>query len=693
VKAIFKYFRFSVVYLVATLLPTSVRAGAQQYEPLAASVQAALHSAIADRASSEPQFPSIQEKLDWLTEMSSRLTRHMPDREARLEFLKTVYYEAKRAGLDPQLVLGLIEVASGFKKYSISPAGERGYMQVMPFWVGLIGDQDSNLFHLGTNLRFGCTILRHYLDIENGDLSRALARYKGGIGQSEFPKLVRNAWETHWSWGTPAVGAPNEIQQAAATLRSPYESGLIEIPIKDSRGCKTLVWSKEGSKSANPTLKWDGKCKNGYLHGKGKATLTFDWGTMTTKANFVGGREEGYGVVSKNYGNGDTEFSKGNFYHGRHEGYVEANTTKKSSYTSTFKGNYHGGRHEGYGELVVTMSSGEIISYKGNFQRGKLDGKGWKIFGDGSTYEGSFSADSIDGLGKYCWANGVCLESQFTNGDHGRTGKLLYADGQVYQGELENYAPHGKGSLSNPATGQSYRGYFIKGLMDGQGVFENAGMRFQVATKDGKIVESSLILPNGQTVPIRADDVHPLTCEAFGSVVGTTDHVKCKDLLMATAVLRDEVESKKRQIAEYERLGKEIKAMMDEQNSRSRSEALLNYANETLKPTVLSPAPASPPIQKGTLQSNTRNCPAGSSPWIDEWGNKICKRLDSGQTTTVQGSLKNCPTGSSPWTDEWGNRVCKDFANNKQYYDTSKGCPTGTHPWTDSWGNRVCTSN
>ncbi len=191
--------RFALT-LVAALLPTVVLAGAQQYEPLAASVQAALHAAIADRAAPEPQFPTVQEKVDWLTEMSGRLTRRMPDREARLEFLKTVYYEAKRAGLDPQMVLGLIQVESGFKKYSVSSAGARGYMQVMPFWVGLIGSKDSNLFHMRTNLRFGCTILRHYLDIEKGDLYRALGRYNGSLGKPEYPRMVQGAWEKQWGW-------------------------------------------------------------------------------------------------------------------------------------------------------------------------------------------------------------------------------------------------------------------------------------------------------------------------------------------------------------------------------------------------------------------------------------------------------------------------------------------------------------
>lgn len=181
-------------------------AGAQQYEPLAASVQAALSAAIADHAAPDPQFPSIQEKVDWLTEMSRRLAPRMPDRDARLDFLKTVYYEAKRAGLDPQLVLGLIQVESGFRKYAVSSAGARGYMQVMPFWIKLIGAGDNNLFHLRTNLRYGCTILRHYLDIENGDLYRALGRYNGSLGKPEYPNLVRGAWERHWSWGPTSIG-------------------------------------------------------------------------------------------------------------------------------------------------------------------------------------------------------------------------------------------------------------------------------------------------------------------------------------------------------------------------------------------------------------------------------------------------------------------------------------------------------
>jgi len=192
--------RRALLVLAAALLPHLAGAGNQQYEPLAASVQAALHASIADRAAPEPRFPTVKDKVDWLTEMSGRLARRMPDRDARLDFLKTVYYEAQRAGLDPQMVLGLIQVESGFKKYAVSSAGARGYMQVMPFWIKLIGNKDSNLFHMRTNLRFGCVILRHYLDIEQGDLYRALGRYNGSLGKPEYPNMVRGAWERQWGW-------------------------------------------------------------------------------------------------------------------------------------------------------------------------------------------------------------------------------------------------------------------------------------------------------------------------------------------------------------------------------------------------------------------------------------------------------------------------------------------------------------
>lgn len=189
----------TVIALAALLggLPLVATAGAQRYEPLAASVQAALHASISDRAAPLPEDAADR---GWVAEMSQRLARHIPDEPSRRDLLASVFYEARRAGLDPQLVLGLIQVESGFRKYAISPAGARGYMQVMPFWVRLIGTPGTNLFHLRTNLRYGCTILRHYLDIERGDLYRALGRYNGSLGKPEYPNAVRANWERHWQY-------------------------------------------------------------------------------------------------------------------------------------------------------------------------------------------------------------------------------------------------------------------------------------------------------------------------------------------------------------------------------------------------------------------------------------------------------------------------------------------------------------
>ena len=174
--------------------PFVAEAGAQLYEPLSASVQAALSRAISDKGVPQLTFADPQDGYKWLLAMSDRLATRIPDAKYRVELLKTVQYEATRAGLDPQLVLGVIFVESGFKKYAVSKAGARGLMQVMPFWVNLIGVPDHNLFHLRMNIRYGCVILRHYLDLEKGDLYRALGRYNGSLGRPEYPNQVLAAW-------------------------------------------------------------------------------------------------------------------------------------------------------------------------------------------------------------------------------------------------------------------------------------------------------------------------------------------------------------------------------------------------------------------------------------------------------------------------------------------------------------------
>ena len=175
-------------------------AGAQVYEPLAASVQAALSKSVSDRAPRTSAFKSKLDEVNWLTAMSRRLDIRIRDHRTRIAFLKTVHYEASRAGLDPQLVLGLIQVESGFKKYAVSRAGARGFMQVMPFWVKLIGAKGDNLFDMRKNIRYGCTILRHYLDLEEGDLYRALGRYNGSLGRPTYPRAVEAAWKGQWHY-------------------------------------------------------------------------------------------------------------------------------------------------------------------------------------------------------------------------------------------------------------------------------------------------------------------------------------------------------------------------------------------------------------------------------------------------------------------------------------------------------------
>jgi soluble lytic murein transglycosylase-like protein len=166
-------------------------------EPLIDAVRSALASAINNRAPPVPEFtePQAQQRyLQWLARNSERIKRQKPDWQVRQEFLQTLWYESSRAGLAPDLVLGLVQVESNFRKFAISSAGARGYMQVMPFWTRVLGDGDaSRLFHLQTNLRFGCVILRHYLDREKGDLFMALGRYNGSRGKPAYPDAVLGA--------------------------------------------------------------------------------------------------------------------------------------------------------------------------------------------------------------------------------------------------------------------------------------------------------------------------------------------------------------------------------------------------------------------------------------------------------------------------------------------------------------------
>jgi soluble lytic murein transglycosylase-like protein len=197
-----KAFQSAVLMCGQLLFSEHSKAGAQVEEPLIDSVRTALSSAIAKQAPPVPEFKDTESRLAylrWLAAMSDRLRSKKSELQIRKEFLQTVWYESKRAGLDTSLVLGLIQVESNFRKFAVSVVGARGYMQVMPFWARLIGDGDaSKLFHLQTNLRFGCVILRHYLDREKGDLFLGLGRYNGSRGKAPYPDAVlgaRRKWE------------------------------------------------------------------------------------------------------------------------------------------------------------------------------------------------------------------------------------------------------------------------------------------------------------------------------------------------------------------------------------------------------------------------------------------------------------------------------------------------------------------
>lgn len=193
-------------------------AGNQKEEALADSVRVALARAIEDSRPPKPVFRdegARQRYQAWFSEMSARLKRRLPDDQTRTEFLESAWYEATRAGLDPGLVLGLIQVESAYRKYAISLAGARGYMQVMPFWTKVIGDANRRaLFDMQTNLRYGCSILRMYIDMEGGNLFLALGRYNGSRGRPEYPNAVLSAWKK-WEY-KPMMASASSVRTRPA---------------------------------------------------------------------------------------------------------------------------------------------------------------------------------------------------------------------------------------------------------------------------------------------------------------------------------------------------------------------------------------------------------------------------------------------------------------------------------------------
>jgi soluble lytic murein transglycosylase-like protein len=193
----------SILLMSSAMLSHDARAGNQKEEALAVSVRLALAHAIQDGRPPKPSFHDEGARAryqQWFDAMSARLKRRLPDDQTRTEFLESAWYEATRAGLEPGLVLGLIQVESAYRKYAVSMAGARGYMQVMPFWTRIIGDSNSRaLFDMQANLRYGCSILRMYIDMEGGNLYLALGRYNGSRGRPEYPNAVLAAWK-NWEF-------------------------------------------------------------------------------------------------------------------------------------------------------------------------------------------------------------------------------------------------------------------------------------------------------------------------------------------------------------------------------------------------------------------------------------------------------------------------------------------------------------
>ncbi|MCA6065207.1 lytic transglycosylase domain-containing protein [Thalassolituus marinus] len=170
----------------------------QSQAQVSAKADPELRKALMDAVNNTESFADQYDAQVWLVDMSARLKRYMKDDRKRMEFLRLVHQEATRAELSPELVMSLIHVESAFDRFALSYVGAQGYMQIMPFWKKEIGRPDDNLMNTATNLRYGCTILKHYLKREKGDWIRALARYNGSLGRTKYPEKVMLFWEKYW---------------------------------------------------------------------------------------------------------------------------------------------------------------------------------------------------------------------------------------------------------------------------------------------------------------------------------------------------------------------------------------------------------------------------------------------------------------------------------------------------------------
>jgi soluble lytic murein transglycosylase-like protein len=192
--------RSSIACALASALLLAAPAAAERAEQRESQRQdAALRAALAEAVAESESFAHRFDAEVWLLDMAQRLGERMPDEQARLRLLRQVHAEAKRAELPPEMVLAVIDVESSFERFAISHAGARGLMQVMPFWLDELGRPEDNLFDVATNLRYGCTILAHYLEVAEGRWYEALARYNGSAGQRRYPDRVFAALQARWA--------------------------------------------------------------------------------------------------------------------------------------------------------------------------------------------------------------------------------------------------------------------------------------------------------------------------------------------------------------------------------------------------------------------------------------------------------------------------------------------------------------
>jgi soluble lytic murein transglycosylase-like protein len=181
----------AVALCTAGLLPAASAVADLRIDPL---LLDKLAVSMADRYEHTDRFDAQV----WLLTSEQRLARYMDDHDERLALLQTVYREADRNALDADLILAVMQVESAFDRYAISRVGAQGLMQVMPFWRTEIGRPQDNLTDMETNIRYGTTILAHYIEVSDGDLVDALARYNGSRGRLKYPEKVVGAWRRIW---------------------------------------------------------------------------------------------------------------------------------------------------------------------------------------------------------------------------------------------------------------------------------------------------------------------------------------------------------------------------------------------------------------------------------------------------------------------------------------------------------------